>query len=91
VPYAQFNAFKADWLGRVDGFDQEIRAGEGNEGGEVLRSLLAAQSDPFEVLDFADAVLDAGAPRFSSTWRCGAPAARSSRRCGAALRPTRRR
>ena len=48
-------------LGRVDGFYQDERAGEGNEGGEVLGGLLAAQGDAFETLEFAVALLDAGA------------------------------
>src|SRR5258708_5834504 len=48
-------------LGRVDGFDQDERTSERDEGGEVLRGLLAAQGDPFEALDLADALLDAGA------------------------------
>jgi len=46
----------------VDGFDQDKGAGEGDEGGEVLRGLLTAQGDAFEALDFTDALLDAGAP-----------------------------
>jgi len=49
------------WLGRVDGFDQDERASEGNEGSEVLRGLLAAQGDAFEALELAVALLDAGA------------------------------
>jgi hypothetical protein len=49
-------------LGRVDGFDPDKGAGECDESGEVLRRLFAAQSDAFEALDFADALLDAGAP-----------------------------
>jgi hypothetical protein len=42
----------------VDGFDQDKDEGEGDEGGEVLRRLLAAQSDAFATLDFTDALLD---------------------------------
>jgi hypothetical protein len=49
-------------LGRVDGFDQDKGAGERNEGSEVLRGFLAAQGDPFEPLELADGLLDAGAP-----------------------------
>jgi len=52
----------AECLGRVDGFDQDKGADEGDEGSEVLRGFLAAQGDAFEALDFADALLDAGAP-----------------------------
>src|SRR6202162_4489823 len=48
-------------LGRVDGFDQDERAGEGNEGSEVLGGLLAAQVDAFEALELAVPLLDAGA------------------------------
>jgi len=42
---------------------QRIAAIRAREGacGEVLRGLLAAQGDAFEALDFADALLDAGA------------------------------
>jgi hypothetical protein len=46
----------------VDGFNQDKGAGERDEGGEVLGSLLAAQGDPLEALEFTDALLDAGAP-----------------------------
>ncbi len=46
----------------MDGFDQDKGAGEGDEGGEVLRGLLAAQGDAFEALQLADALLGAGAP-----------------------------
>ncbi len=49
-------------LGRVDGFYQDKGADEANEGSEVLRGFLAAQGDAFEALDFADGLLDAGAP-----------------------------
>jgi hypothetical protein len=45
----------------VDGFDQDEGASERDEGSEVLRGLLAAQGDPFEALDLADALLDASA------------------------------
>jgi hypothetical protein len=45
----------------VDGFNQDKGADEGDEGGEVLCGLLAAQGDAFEALDFADALLDASA------------------------------
>jgi len=45
----------------VDGFDQDERASERSEGGEVLCGFLAAQGDPFEAFDLADAVFDAGA------------------------------
>ena len=45
----------------MDGFDQDKGAGERDEGGEVLRGLLAAQGDAFEALDLADGLLDAGA------------------------------
>jgi hypothetical protein len=59
----------------VDGFDQDKGADEGDEGGEVLCGLLAAQGDPFEALDFADALLDAGAPLVEDFgkegWLCG--------------------
>src|ERR1700686_4108796 len=48
-------------LGRVDGFDQDERASERDEGSEVLRGLLATQGDPFEAFDLADTLLDAGA------------------------------
>ena len=48
-------------LGRVDGFYQDEGASEGNEGGEVLCGLLAAQGDAFEALELAVALLDAGA------------------------------
>ena len=41
-------------LGRVDGFDQDQAAYEGEEGSEVFGGLLAAQGDAFEALDFAD-------------------------------------
>ena len=50
------------FLGRVDGFDQDEGTGEIDEGSEVLRGLLAAQSDAFEALEFADALLDPGSP-----------------------------
>jgi len=45
----------------VDGFDQDERAGEGNEGSEVLGGLLAAQGDAFEALELAVTLFDAGA------------------------------
>ena len=45
----------------MDGFDQDKGAGKRDEGGEVLRGLLAAQGDAFEALELADAVLDPGA------------------------------
>ena len=48
-------------LGRVDGFNQDKGAGERDEGGEVLCGLLAAQGDTLETLEFAVALLDAGA------------------------------
>ena len=47
-------------LGGVDGFDQDERAGEGNEGSEVLGGLLAAQGDAFEAFELADGLFDAG-------------------------------
>ena len=46
----------------MDGFDQDEGAGEIDEGSEVLRGFLAAQSDAFEALEFADALLDPGSP-----------------------------
>ena len=49
-------------LGRVDGFDQDERAGERDKSGEVLRGFLAAQGNPFEALEFTDALLDAARP-----------------------------
>jgi hypothetical protein len=49
-------------LGGVDGFDQDKGTGERDEGGEVLRRLLAAQGDALEALDLADALLGASAP-----------------------------
>jgi len=49
-------------LGRVDGFDQDERAGKRNKGREILGGLLAAQSDAFEALELAVALLDAGSP-----------------------------
>jgi len=48
-------------LGRVDGFDQDQAAYEGEEGSEVFGGLLAAQGDAFEALDFADGLFDARA------------------------------
>src|SRR5260370_30935017 len=48
-------------LGRVDGFDQDEHASDRDEGSEVLCGLLAAQGDPFEALDLADTLFDAGA------------------------------
>jgi len=45
----------------VDGFGQDKGAGEGDEGSEVLRGLLAPQGDAFEALEFADTLLDTGA------------------------------
>ena len=48
-------------LGGVDGFNQDEGAGEGDEGVEVVCSLLAAQGNPFEAFDLADGLLDTGA------------------------------
>jgi len=45
----------------VDGFHQDKGAGERDEGGEVLRRFLAAQSNALEAFDFADALLGASA------------------------------
>ena len=45
----------------MDGFHQDKGTGERDEGGEVLRHFLAAQSDALEAFDFADALLGAGA------------------------------
>jgi hypothetical protein len=45
----------------VDGFDQDERAGEGDEGGVVFCGLLAAERDALEALELADGLLDAGA------------------------------
>jgi hypothetical protein len=62
-------------LGRVDGFNQDERASERGEGGEVLSGLLAAQGDTFEAFDLADALLDAGAALVEypgkECWLCG--------------------
>jgi hypothetical protein len=46
-------------LGCVDGFDEDEGASERDEGGDVLRGLLAAQGDAYEAFDRADALLDA--------------------------------
>ena len=54
--------WKAELLGRVDGFNQDKGTGEGDKGGEVLRGLLAAQGDTFEALEPSDGLLDTGAP-----------------------------
>jgi len=58
----------------VDGFNQDERASERDEGGEVLCGLLAAQGDPFKALEFADALLDAGATLIENAgkecWLC---------------------
>src|SRR5205814_6343539 len=48
-------------LGRVDGFAQDEGARKRDEGGDVLRGLLAASGEAFEALDLADTLLDAGA------------------------------
>jgi len=48
-------------LGRVDGFDQDEAAGEGDEGCVVLGGLLAAKRDALEALQLADGLLDSGA------------------------------
>ena len=45
----------------MDGFDQDEHASDRDEGSEVLCGLLAAQGDPFEALDLADTLFDAGA------------------------------
>jgi hypothetical protein len=55
-------------LGRVDGFCPDEGASEGDEGGEVLRSFLAAQRDPLKALEPADGLLDAGAAFIERAW-----------------------
>jgi hypothetical protein len=46
-------------LGRVDGFDEDEAECEGDEGGEVLVRLLAAEGDALEALELTDQLLDA--------------------------------
>jgi hypothetical protein len=50
-----------DRPGRVDGFDQAGRAGQGDEGGVVFRGLPAAERDALEALGLTDSLPDAGA------------------------------
>jgi len=50
---------EGDGLGRVDGFDEDKAADEGDECGVVFGGLLAAQGDPLEAFELADGLLDA--------------------------------
>ena len=52
----------------MDGFCPDEGASEGDEGGEVLRSFLAAQRDPLKALEPADGLLDAGAAFIERAW-----------------------
>ena len=47
-------------LGPVDGFDQDVGSGEGDERTEVCSRLFAAQGDAFEAFEFPDGLFDAG-------------------------------
>lgn len=46
----------------MDGFDQDERCREGDDGCEVSLGLFAAQGDPLEALELSDGLLDAGPP-----------------------------
>ena len=48
-------------LGRVDGFDQDEAANEGDQGSIVLGGLFTAQGDALETLELSHGLLDAGA------------------------------
>jgi hypothetical protein len=48
-------------LGRVDGFDQDEAANEGDQGAIVLGGLFAAQGEALEAFELSHGVLDAGA------------------------------
>lgn len=48
--------------------DQDEAEYEGNEGAVIACSLLAAESDPFEPLEFADGLFDAGARLVEGFW-----------------------
>lgn len=53
--------FRENALTRVDGFDQDEAAGEGDEGAVVPGGLFAAKGDAFESLELSEGLLDAGA------------------------------
>jgi hypothetical protein len=55
-------------LGRVDGFDQDEAADQGDEGAIVLGGLFAPQSDALEALDLAVGLLDARAAFVQDAW-----------------------
>jgi len=50
----------SSYLGHVDGFDEDEGESESDDGGEAALGLLAAQGDPLEALELAEALLDAG-------------------------------
>src|ERR687894_568872 len=64
---------RASVLGRVDGFDQDGAAGEGDDGGVVLGRPLAAQGDALEALELADGLLDPGAASVKGLGEGGGP------------------
>ena len=55
-------------LGRVDGFDQDEAAGEGDQGCVALGRFVASEGDALESFELADRLLDAGAPFVERAW-----------------------
>jgi len=60
-------------LGRVDGFDKDWAACEGDEGCVVLGGLLAAQGDALEALELSNRLLDPGAAFVEDLWEEAGP------------------
>ncbi len=49
-----------EWLGGVDGFDEDEAESEGNNGAVVLGRFLATERHALEALELAHKLLDAG-------------------------------